>query len=96
MLSSICLKTPNQVGVDIEESLERILTTLYLGETTDRNLVQKWVSKTLLFVGMPSFSFSCTERSVVDEVFARLKETTHIKKIREIVYTNLSDELHLY
>ena len=45
MLSSICLKTPNQVGVDIEESLERILTTLYLGETTDRNLVQKWVSK---------------------------------------------------
>ena len=41
MLSSICLKTPNQVGVDIEESLERILTTLYLGETTDRNLVQK-------------------------------------------------------
>lgn len=57
------------------------MTTLYLGETTDRNLVERWVSKT---------------RSVVDEVFARFKETTHIKKIREIVNTNLSDKLHLY
>ena len=86
-------------GFDIEESLEKIvgniLTTIYLGEIIDSNLLQKWLSKSLLFAGVPSFSWSSTERGIADEVFTRFQETPNIKRIREIVNTNLSDELLL-
>lgn len=86
-------------GCDIEESLEKIvgniLTTMYLGEIIDSNLLRKWLNRTLLPESLPDFSCSSTDRAITDELFTLFKETPNIKKIREIVNTNLSDELLL-
>ena len=84
-------------GHYIEESMDNIvgniITTIYLGEKIESKQLHKWINKLFTFAGVPNFSSSGKEKDITDELFNCFKRTPNIQKIREIVKTELNEEL---